>query len=402
MTDYGYLFALALALYLPVDPLNWQLERITITKHLPLLLALPPLLFTMAGARLFNRIGIRPSSLSGLGPLLTLSLLIVAGGSYARVQLDVENTFLIAGVYMWAAPLSAAMLLRCGNPERLMRIYTVFLMISSGVVFLGLAVNYGTGEVYHELEFLVLPLLVFVTLQVKRPWPRWGWLLFFLLIAYLFKKNTAYLTTLLVLVYLLIFFAWPSWAMQDALQKVGKIYAILALTIVLALLAAFIIANRESYLPTGNTEFRLRTYEIAWNKFLASPVWGTGFTGAATERFTGFDTGVARNVLPTHSDILDIMANGGLIGLTLWLWGLLRIARLAYDAILNPRQLEHPHAPYAHMLACMSLAAILTYAFNPIFLQPAKSMILWTNLGFLVGIALLAKSEAKKPTEVSP
>src|ERR1700693_84584 len=85
MTDYGFLFALALALFLAVDPFNWRLERIALTKHLPLLLSL-------AGGRIFFRWQDRPSSLSTLRPLLALSALIIAGSWYARAHLGIENS----------------------------------------------------------------------------------------------------------------------------------------------------------------------------------------------------------------------------------------------------------------------------------------------------------------------
>ena len=36
----------------------------------------------------------------------------------------------------------------------------------------------------------------------------------------------------------------------------------------------------------------------------------------------------------------------------------------------------------------MSLTGVLVYAFNPIMLQPVKAMLLWGQLGMLLGIAL--------------
>jgi hypothetical protein len=36
----------------------------------------------------------------------------------------------------------------------------------------------------------------------------------------------------------------------------------------------------------------------------------------------------------------------------------------------------------------MSLASIVVYAFNPILLQPAKSFLMWSQFGMLLGIAL--------------
>jgi hypothetical protein len=36
----------------------------------------------------------------------------------------------------------------------------------------------------------------------------------------------------------------------------------------------------------------------------------------------------------------------------------------------------------------MSLASIVVYAFNPIMLQPAKAILMWSQFGMLLGIAL--------------
>jgi hypothetical protein len=45
----------------------------------------------------------------------------------------------------------------------------------------------------------------------------------------------------------------------------------------------------------------------------------------------------------------------------------------------------------------MSLASIVVYAFNPILLQPAKSFLMWGQLGMLLGIALhLANTNVEK------
>ena len=52
-------------------------------------------------------------------------------------------------------------------------------------------------------------------------------------------------------------------------------------------------------------------------------------------------------------------------------------------------------APYAHAFAGISLCAILVYAFNPILLQPAKALLLWTTLGLLVGVTLLGSAQVR-------
>jgi hypothetical protein len=392
MTDIGYLVALGIALFLAVDPFEWRLERITLTKHFPLILVLPFVLLTFVASRMFKPHGEFPKVLLSFRPLFALSMLVTAGSLYARFHSGIQNTFLFAGVYMLAAPMAAYMLVRSSEPVRLLRAYLGLLLVAGAVVFLGLATNYGVRQVYHELEYLVPPIAIFFAFWPGPSRLRWSGMAFFLLAAILFKKNTGYLTALLILTYLIWFKVIPEWRAQDGIRRMVKLYGVFIALLLTVALGALILQYREAYLPSGNVEFRTLTYERAWSRFKESPGWGTLFTGAATEQFTGFDTGVARNILPTHSDILDLLANGGLLGIALWLWALARVARLAFFASLRPSQQVHELAPYAHMLACMSLAGVLTYAFNPIFLQSAKSLLLWTHLGFLAGISLLLRT----------
>jgi O-antigen ligase len=394
MTDYLFWAALAAALFVAVDPLELVLEQIAAIKHLPLLLALISLALALVGNRVFQWRRSLPGVVSPLAPLLCLAALILAGSIYARFLLHVQNSFLDAGLYMLAAPIAAAALLRSGDPLRLVRGYAVMLLLMAVVVFVGLALNYGVRQVYHELEYLFPPLAVLAVFAARRAWLRWLGLLFFLLCAFLFHKNTGYLSGLIAVAYLMIFYIWPRWRRHQAVQRLTRVHWTLIAILVLGAALAFFFANRTHYLPSGNPQFRLLTYQRAWERFLASPYWGTWFTAPGAEKFTGFNTGVSNNILPTHSDVLDLMANGGVFAMLLWLWALLRIARLAFRSILHADALRHPLAPYAHLFACMSLAGVLTYSFNPILLQPCKAFLLWANLGFLAGIALLAQSGA--------
>ena len=400
MTEYIFLISLAVAIVFAIDPItmgdpySYPHDSIHPYKHVAGIIALPAILLTFVGNRLFFRWQKRPSSLSSLWPLLALSTMILTGSVYARLRLDIQNTFIIFGLYIWLAPTAAAILLRCADPRNLLRAYLILLLVGGVWVFEGLAMNYGVRQVYHELEYLFPPLAVFFLFRYRtgHRWKRWTGILFFLLTALLFKKNTGYLVALLVVSYLVVFYGWPLWSKLESLRKIISIFALVVVILLVSALATFIILHRDTYLPTGNPEFRLLTYERAWLTFLKSPLWGTGFAAAASVKFTGFDTGVSNNILPTHSDILDLMAQGGLLGLTLWLWGLLRVARLACATVLHPRSISHPLAPYGHMLACSSIAAVLTYAFNPILLQTSKSLLLWTNLGFLIGISLIVRT----------
>lgn len=395
MTDYGFLFSLGLALLVAIDPLEANLERIIYTKHLPMAILLVSLTLAVIGAKLFRWNEKPVPALPAHLPLLGFAAFIIAGGLYARLSLDIQNSFLVAGLYMLAAPMVAAIFLRSSPVIKLRLLQVYFVMLGGGalVVFVGLAINYGVRQVYHELEYLFPPLAVLCAFSIKRPWLRWTGVGFFLLTAALFKKNTGYIVGLLTLSYLVVFYVWPKWKEQDGVKKLTKLIWLFAAGIALIGLAVFLIANRDRYLPSGNPAYRMVTYEMAWQRFQASPLVGSGFTSPASEKFKAFDTGVSNNVLPSHSDILDIFANGGALGVVLWLWALGRVAWLSYGTVLRGGLQRHPLVPYAHVLACMSIAGVLTYAFNPIFLQPAKALLLWAHIGLLVAIALTLQQE---------
>jgi O-antigen ligase len=129
---------------------------------------------------------------------------------------------------------------------------------------------------------------------------------------------------------------------------------------------------------------------MAWNRFLDSPLWGSGFAREATEKFGLYDIGIAGNVLPTHSDMLDLLANGGLLGLALFAGGFLLIGRLAWRRLLHPALAARPQARHAHALALLTLAALVTSCFNPILLHPPMAALAWANAGMLLGLALRA------------
>jgi O-antigen ligase len=134
------------------------------------------------------------------------------------------------------------------------------------------------------------------------------------------------------------------------------------------------------------------------DRFIESPLWGTLFAAESVEKFSLYSIGIAGNVLPTHSDVMDLLAHGGILAVLLWAIGLGRIAWLAATTVLRARALDDPWAPYAHALAMMSLAGVITYAFNPILLKPSMAYLLWTNLGLLLGISLRAAA-AKTPPQ---
>jgi len=397
-TDWWFLAGVALAALLAVDPLGWELASNTVARHLALLVSMSAvamaLLLRSALPGKVARARVRPlaDSLAVAWPLALYAVMAVCGSAYARVVLGADTTFLNYGMYAAMLFGAAAMVLQCGAPFALLRAYFAILLAAALVMSAFLIAYAGKRQVYHEQIFLVIPMAA-LFFAGNAPAPvRWGAAAFFLLMGWCSHKYTSYLVAALTASYLAIFIWVPRLTRGDALGSLSAIYWS-ALGFLAAGAAAISYALRGgSDQPTGNLEFRLHTYQAAWDRFLDSPLWGSFFAREATEKFRLYDIGIARNVLPTHSDLLDLLANGGLLGFGLCALGVLAIAAVAWRRLLRPALIGRAEAPYGHALALLSLAAIATSAFNPILLQPPMAALAWGNLGMLLGLSLRAES----------
>lgn len=392
-TGYWYLLGAAAAAVVVVGPPEWDLASYTVVKHAALLIALPALALTLLGSRFsapFGRTGHGVRLAGALWPLLALALLILAGSLYARFVQDIQNTFLNVGLYMLTTYCGAVMVAHSEDPEALVRAYFRILLAAAAVMSVFLIINFGVRQVYHEQIFLVIPMAALFFARVRSWFVRWAGCAFFLAMSVMSQKWTSYLIGALTVTYLAFLVVFPRLSPQSRLQRVMLIYWSCLVGVVCAAVMGYLAVRGAVDVPSGNVDYRMHTYLNAWDRFTESPWWGTLFAVEAVEKFTPFTVGVARNMLPTHSDVMDLLANGGVLAVLLWVYALARIARIAYMNLLQPELLDRSWAPYAHALAVMSLAGVVTYAFNPILLQPAMAYLLWTNIGMLVGLALRA------------
>jgi O-antigen ligase len=326
-------------------------------------------------------------------PLLVLAVVIVGGSLYARLIGGIQNTFLNVGLYMLAVPAAAMMMRQTEAPMEMLRGYFRILVVAAVLMSMYLIANRGVRQVYHEQIFLVIPMAALFFVRSTSAAVRWLGCAFFLSMAWFSHKYTSYLIGALTGGYLAFAILLPRLRTLPALIRVTVTYWLCAVMVVGGAIFAYFALHDASSMPTGNPEYRLHTYGAAWNRFVASPFWGTLFAAEAVDKFTLYAIGIANNVLPTHSDIMDMLAHGGILAMALWSAGLAFIAYVAWKNVLSPRFLDSAWAPYAHTLGLMSLAGIITYAFNPVLLQPGMAYLLWTNLGLLLGLSLRATTE---------
>jgi hypothetical protein len=393
-TDVGLIGALLLALLFVTDPLGMRLERITVTKHLPLIIGgLSLLMTTIAAALDPGRDRLRRGT--GLAritaPFTMLAGWIIAGSLYARYANGILDTFLTIGLYMLAVPGVALFIISSAARWRIVGVYMRALSVVAAFMILRMLAEHVTsGGIYHELEYLVVPVGVFHALRPSSS-NRWKVALaaFYLLGGLTFFKLTGLLALSIALVYLWIV-DWRFRFAQDANFRRWALRCMVMAALAGALAAAVVMHLHGSVMPDGNLGYRLVTYQSAITRFIASPLFGASFDAPATSHFRGFTILVAHGHLPTHSDLLDLAANGGVLALGLLFWAYTRILRYARRTIFAMRVNDDMVAA-AHACTCTTITGVIVYAFNPILLEPDRALLLWATTGLLLGMAICHK-----------
>lgn len=393
-SDRLVLLSLVVALiYLAVNPAGMsglRLDMHTATKHIPMFILLAGALLSFLGDTFSVSNRTHPSVLRVTWPLALEALLLTLGGGYLRFYEHNTQSFLFMGWYMLLFVPVAGWLVR--SPTPLLAVRSAMLWILAISLFMGLLqLPFRHLAPFHELEFLFIPSMLYYVFSARKSRTAYAGLGLMIVFSIFSDKNTGYLVGLICLAYLLWFKGLPWLRQVSPFSRILSSYVatVLGLSGIGGL--AYLVVHRKTYLPSGNPQYRLHTYAMMLKRFTKSPLWGNLYTDSSVEHFTLFNTGRGNNILPAHSGILDILGNGGLLGISLWFFGLLAIAVFVYRNVLSPKLKPTPYLPYAHALSAMSLGAIMTYAFNPLLLEPDKAFLVWFPLGLLLGIALIQR-----------
>lgn len=396
MTDAIALLALFLAALWVLDPLRLSLDHLTVIKHLPLLLLGCALVVAATGRALFaRREGARPLEELGLAlwPMMLFALAVLGGSLYGRLFQGVDNSFLNMGLLMLTLPAVAWFVRVTPDPARWTRCF--YLAIGAVAALDGLLqwAHFAGDTYFHGVEFAVIPLATWCWFGIRNAFWRAAATLFFISLAAAEHKNTGILLGLLVVAYC------GYWSLRGQYRRARdhlarERQAGWAVFTGMSLLAfgASVYALRKLLLPDGNPKYRLHTYQKALDKFTDSPLIGNAFTGPATERFELFQVSVSRsNVLPTHSDPLDILANGGVAYSLLFLYGAWKLLWLmacaVYRAEADP-ELRPPYAAALHTSLVTFMSGIIVFSFNPVLTQPNSALVFWAATGVGLGLAL--------------
>jgi len=191
------------------------------------------------------------------------------------------------------------------------------------------------------------------------------------------KKNSAIIILLL----------WILFYLYKSTNKIlKKIMILFYLLLFLFLINNFytIIGFKENLLPefsTGNIKTRIIMYQSSIDKFLESPLYGNFFMDSPLidyNYFAGRDL-TDSGYVPVHNDILEILSNGGIFFLVLFLHSI--IAPFYYKNKIDESLREHYLIFYFSFIMF-----IFSSFFNPIFSLPVLSFFCFFNLSLVYSI----------------
>lgn len=405
MTDYLFLVSIWFVVWWAVDPLHWGLDRLAHgMKHFPLISMLPALSLAYVGGALFKN---KRNSVAKQNPnnkpmliIWLFAIFITIGSLYARFIKGIDNGFLTMGLYAMGAPVTAWFINQSQHKLFIIKSISYILLFWALVSVAIQFANFRGVSVFHEKEHLALASVSILYFISSSKIIKVFVVGFIIISAISANKNTAYIIALL----LILFFSIISGAIYASKLKdrFSRWFFWFQSTFVLTAgvgVAGLLYLYLKSDLPSGNPEYRLHTYEIAWNKFLNSPIWGNGFTRAATEEFDLFTVNLNTQILPTHSDPLDIIANGGLIAFSLWISIFFILSFRWYALIFHPEKQEEPDlVPYLHTLFCLAFSGLFVCLFNPILNAPNKAFVYWIPIGILISFVSPTQKKEKRKT----
>lgn len=385
LTEWLVLAVLSLAYLLAISaPLFGVPFHKTILNHFALTLFGPVLLMHLLGLALNRRSPPYQDVLTVCLPLVLLATYALVGSAVAKWELKERDTYLTFGVYTALLPLYAASV-----PSQLQRLrswamalLTIWAVFSTASL-VGEAARYGTKETLHEIEYLVVSGFFFLYYAVRSRAIKLLAIAMLLAAAVLNQKLTGYIIAAMAVVHIVVAAGWrrllPQW-------RWPYVMAAAVFTVAVAAVLTLLYFEFRQYLPSGNVEVRMKQYEAAMRQFFESPIWGSAYTAGSGEAYR--ESFRVLNI-PTHSDVLDILKHGGLIGFALFVWGYWKIFALVNRAVTATKGDALLNA-YFVAVRFFQITALVNFSLNPLLLKGPFLIVIWGNLGLAVGMALAA------------
>jgi O-antigen ligase len=371
---WAYLFSISVPLFgIPL--------QITGLRHFPLIMLLPALALHLFALGILQGRQDLLGILKSIWPLMILAVWIAAASLVARNVLGIDDTFLTFGFYLLLLPLLALVPSRSGTERTWAKVILGLWLVVSCAALIGELARLPKTGALHELEYIVLSGFVAMW-YLSKTWL--GKALAVVLMIAAIGANYKLTGAILgggILIYLAAMAVWrrtaPSWR-----PLVAIIVPLVALTIVSGLVVAYF--EYRTFLPSGNPEVRLNQYIAAWEQFINSPVWGSAYLDGSGEDYR---EGYRLYNIPTHSDTLDLLKHGGLIGFSLFFAGYFLMFRTIVRAAVMTCGDRLMHAYFASV-AVFQVGAFVTFSLNPLLLKAPYLLVIFGNLGLAVGLAV--------------
>ena len=383
LTEWLVLGVVALAYLLAISaPLFGMPFHKTILNHFALALLGPVLLLHLSGLAMNRRSPPYDAVFMVCLPLVLLALYAFLGSAVAKWELKERDTYLTFGIYTALLPLYAACV-----PTLLPRVrYWVLALVSIWAVFsmaalAGEAARIGIKETLHEIEYLVISGFFILYYAVPSRTVKLLALAMLLAAAVLNQKLTGYIIAAMAVIHIVVASGWRRLPRQ---WRWPYVVGAAVFTLALVALLTLLYFEFRQHLPSGNVEVRMKQYEAAMRQFIESPIWGSAYTAGSGEAYR--ESFRVLNI-PTHSDVLDILKHGGLIGFVLFCWGYWKVFALINRAVTASRGDALVNA-YFVAVRFFQVTALVNFSLNPLLLKGPFLIVIWGNLGLAVGLAL--------------
>jgi hypothetical protein len=371
--------AAIIGLLYAIDPGNaaWGANDVAILKYLPLeLAACAAAIFALAGARGAVHWTVRCTQLlfgyMAVGSLVTLAMGAPVEDSFIgralgliavypafRMFSSIDETMRFARPYRRAIAASAAAI-------------TVMMIVwQAGIHFV------DQPHIFHEEVLIPAAAMLLAWISIADVPLRLFAVTLLLGGVLLTMKNTGFLAALACLS-LLSVMLWRGEARSSRVTRIAVRALLVSVTALAAAAIVVVVLWFAELLPSGSPRVRLITYTLRLGQFVAAPLWGDGWIGTPLVSLSpSFRE-------PSHSDLLDIAAFGGVASLALFLAPLVAFAR-------NARADLVVFAERRHWLGGFFIAVVFVFviqmAFNPMWNQPGLVVQFWLAVGFLAARA---------------
>lgn len=386
-TEYVLFFVFTIALILCTSKAVFgvQLSN-TSLKHVPLILFLAAIFLHLSG-RFIN--GSIPLNSKGIvywiWPFFILGIYATVGSLIANYFFHLKENFLTFGIYLLISPLFFIWGRERDGVIKYIRPLTLIWAAVTLFSVLGAIARFGKVESLHEIEFLVLPIFIYIYFVNRSSAMKFVAVVLLAIVSILVQKLTGYIIGLAAVIY--IFIQYVRSAVSPKWKGLIFTLTLVLLLMFISLLVIGFIFFRD-YFPTGNSDVRLHQYEIAYQAFLDSPIWGKAYTASSGEVFRENSRGLN---IPTHSDVLDLLKQGGIVAFMLWGIGVFRAIKLFMQ---STKADNLSMSAFYHAITFMSIATVFAYTFNPLLLKPPFAFVIWGMLSFSIGLATTGKKES--------